>query len=86
LVGIVLFGGLVVLVGTVNPTLGQRMWALGPRRLLGLLFFGACEVYFLVQVVRGPELADRLSNLILLAVIGGLVAITWSRWAKPSQP
>lgn len=76
------FRAVVGVVRSVNPTLGSRLSVLGWRGTLGFLALGACELYFLIAIVRGPEVADRMSNLILLIIFGVVGALWWSQWKK----
>jgi hypothetical protein len=63
--------------GRLNPAIGERLAAIGPRRLLVGLIFGWFELGCLIQLVIGPELSDRISYLIVMAALGGVGWFIW---------
>ena len=47
--------------------------------------FGLLGVWFAGRVVTGRDVADRVSNLLHLAMSGAMIAMPWS-WAVPALP
>jgi hypothetical protein len=84
-----MFGGLLVLAAVIllNPRLRARLDSMGVWGGVGFVFVAMMGVICLVEMVRGPDVPDRLSyrlsyglrSGLLGLIMAGIVAVAWWR-------